>query len=225
MIKKTTAYSALLFVFLLTACEETASSDTVENEVHSSEPVIKTEKVIEATATVALAFEGKITTNESKTSILKVDIYEKGSTSIFQTLEGLELPYESENSFYDTPTFEDLNFDGIPDLRLPESVGNANVYYAYWIYNKSKNSFEKNTEMTLSLPKVNAEKQEIMSFERNSAASYIETTYTYQEGKFITTRIENKEYVEEGKYQSVVQERQEDGTMKEIQNELVEEKE
>lgn len=222
MIKITTVYSVLFLLLMLVACD---SSPSEKNDV----PVEKQENTIATKENPApeklevLAFEGKVTIDEDKESIVKIDVYKKGEAVVFQTLDALELPYEEDNPFFDTPTFEDLNFDGIPDLRMPESLGNANVYYTYWIYNPTSKKFEANTEMTLSLPKINAAKKQIASFERNSAASYVETIYEYQDGKFVIVRIENKDYQDEKKYQSIVQERQEDGTMKEVRNELVEE--
>lgn len=215
MIKRTIVYSALCLFLVTIACNNPTTKEEIQEDT-TSEKVV--EKVVEK-----LDFEGKVTTDRAKESIVQVDIYKKGETSIFQTLKGLELPYQVDNPFFDTPTFEDLNFDGIPDLRMPESVGNANVYYAYWIYNPATKQLEQNTEMTLSLPKVDVSKKQIMSFERNSAASYLETTYAYQNEKFVVTRIESKEYIDENRYQSVVEERQADGTMKEVQNKLIEE--
>lgn len=222
MIKITTVYSVLFLVLMLVACDSSPSEKN-DAPVEKQENTIATKENPAPEKLEALAFEGKVTIDEDKESIVKIDIYKKGEATVFQTLDALELPYEEDNPFFDTPTFEDLNFDGIPDLRMPESLGNANVYYAYWIYNPTSKKFEPNTEMTLSLPKVDAAKKQIASFERNSAASYVETIYEYQDGKFVIVRIENKDYQDEKKYQSIVQERQGDGTMKEVRNELVEE--
>lgn len=222
MTKIITAASTTLLLLMAISCGSNASEDaTTQKEVQEDSTLIKESLIPEKLET--LEFEGKVSTDEAQESIVKIDIYKKGESTVFQTLTDLELPYQTDNPFFDKPTFEDLNFDGIVDLRMPESVGNANVYYAYWIYNPSTKKFEPNKEMTLSLPKVDAAKKQIMSFERNSAASYVETMYTYQNGKFLLTRIENKEYIDENKYQSMVEERQEDGTMKEVQNKLIEE--
>lgn len=212
--------SALFLLLMLVACNPSVSENKTTEEENQADTTRM--EVEPALGIEALDFEGKISTDEGQMSIVKIDIYKKGATDIFQSLTDLALPYEADNSFFDNPTFEDLNFDGIPDLRMPESLGNANVYYAYWIYNPATKKFEKNTEMTLSLPTIDADKNEIMSFERGSAASYLETTYAYQDGKFVAIRIENKEYESEKQYQSIVQERQADGTMKEVRNELVE---
>jgi hypothetical protein len=225
MIKIITVCSVLFFFLMLVACDSPASENNenqekLEEEIQEKTTATKESPTPEKLET--LDFEGKVTTDKGQESIVKIDIYQKGERTIFQTLEGLELPYQVDNPFFDAPTFEDLNFDGIPDLRMPNSLGNANVYYAYWIYNPATKKFEQNTEMNLSLPKVDAAKKQIMSFERNSAASYVETIYEYKDGEFITARIENKDYTDENKYQSVVQERQTDGSMKEVRNELIE---
>lgn len=223
MPKITTLCSVLFLLWMLAACDSpTSENNEVLEEEQGNRAEIFEENPIPEQIEI-LDFEGKVSTDESKMSIVKIDIYEKGTPTIFQTLDALQLPYQEENPFFDRPIFEDLNFDGFPDLRMPKSLGTANIYYAYWIYNPANKKFESNTEMILSLPKVDVVKKEILSFERNSAASYVETTYAYQDGKFLTIRIENKEYTDEKKYQSVVQERQEDGTMKEVRNELVEE--
>jgi len=222
MTKTITFCSVLFFFLMLVSCD----SNTSANHTTQEENTTQEEKQENSTATKesapekleALNFECKIKTDEAANSIVKIDIYKKGENTIFQTLEDLDFFYEKEN-----PTFEDLNFDGIPDLMLLESQGTANVYYAYWIYNPATQKFERNTKMTLSLPKIDAAKKQIMSFERNSAASYVETIYEYKEGEFVTARIENKDYTDENKYQLVVQERQADGSMKEVRNELIEE--
>lgn len=224
MTKIMTICSAFFFLLIGVACENSTSNDNTGQEAVNKESTERKEDLAPKESKV-LKFEGKVTTDDAKESIVKIDIYQNGERAVFQTLNDLELPYQADNPFFDTPTFEDLNFDGIPDLRMPESVGNANVYYAYWIYNPTSKQFEQNTEMSLSLPKVDAAKKQIMSFERNSAASYVETMYTYADGKFVLTRVENKEYIDENKYQSMIKERQEDGTMKEVRNELVEEAE
>lgn len=222
MITKNTCYAAIFSTVSLLACNPSESTQ----ETSTSTPADTIETEVEITKNTAqedpelLVFEGKITTDRAKESISKIDIHLQGKTGIFQTLDDLELPYEEDGP--SMPTFEDLNFDGFPDVRIPKAIGNANIYYAYWIYNPTTQQFEENTDMDLSLPSIDTHKKQILSFERNSAASYVETIYEYQEGKFVATRIENKDYIDEKRYQSVIQERQTDGTMKEIQNKLVE---
>ncbi|BDS11350.1 XAC2610-related protein [Aureispira anguillae] len=217
----TTRISFCLWIpllFLLMTC----NTETKEaNVTEIKEVVEQPEKNMEEEKPEKLEFEGKNIINTDQEIITAIEIRKKGTTEIFQIIKGLELPYQDGNPFFEQPTFEDLNFDGIPDMRMPEAMGNVNVYYAYWIYNSKNQQFERNTEMNLSLPTVDPQKQEIKSSERGSAATYTETIYGVQDGKFIKKSIENRTYSSESTYQSVVQERQEDGSMKEIRNEEV----
>ena len=39
-------------------------------------------------------------------------------------------------------SFEDINFDGVPDLALTTSFGLANLYLDYWVYNTKSNQYD-----------------------------------------------------------------------------------
>lgn len=199
----------LIGLFFVTSCNSEKEQTKIGNEINIP-------KII---------FDGTVILDEMKESITAIHIKKQGTDEVVQIIEDLELPYQEGNPYCEKPTFEDLNFDGIPDLRMPESMGSANVYYIYWIYNPANQKFERNTEMDLCLPTIDAEKKQIQSFSKGSAAEYTETTYGVEKGKFISLKVEDRAYSSETTYHSIIHERQADGTMKKVKDETVEEKE
>ncbi len=64
-------------------------------------------------------------------------------------------------------SFEDINFDGLPDMAITTSFGTANLYLDYWVYVKKENSFmrvgnfsrfvvDENTKTLINTVKINA---------------------------------------------------------------------
>lgn len=214
MYKIRTINLLLLVFYLITACDFTIEQKSDSNKIIGSDK-----------KAIALAFNGKITLDENNESIVAIEIKKQGTDEIIQTIEDIELPYQKGNPACEKPIFEDLNFDGIPDLRMPESIGTANIYYIYWLYNATTKKFERNTEMDLCLPTIDVEKKQIQSFSKGAAAEYTETTYGVENGKFVTLKTEGRAYLSQTTYHIVVHERQADGTMKKVRDATVEEKE
>ena len=87
-----------------------------------------------------------------------------------------------EGSEIDALYVEDVNFDGYDDLRIMKYLpGGANVPYFFWLYDKETDKFveAKEFEVVLS-PQVDAQKKELISRQRVSAAEYVTEYYKPQ---------------------------------------------
>lgn len=87
-----------------------------------------------------------------------------------------------EGSEIDALYVEDVNFDGYADLRIMKYLpGGANVPYFFWLYDKETDKFveAKEFEVVLS-PQVDAQKKELISRQRVSAAEYVTEYYKPQ---------------------------------------------
>lgn len=220
--KSTNLFTFFAFLFII-ACNNN-NSDTTDNIVTDS--VTVENSPILNTVVSPRKFSGKVLVKKDEVST--IEIYEEGQAAVFQTIDtkGMDLHVEMENDFFKEATFLDLNFDGQEDMLVAQSVGNANIYYAYWIFNPTTNLFEANKEMELCLPSVDVEKKQISSNERSSAAKHIRTFYEYHKHNkhFAKVRREEITYQDETTYRIVATELQADGKMKEVQNELLKEK-
>ena len=200
----------------LSACNNPA---TVENNnVAATDTIPKTPEQ----KNESLVLEGEYVVE--KEMITAVIVKKQGSSEVFQKIEGLQLDYMQDHPAYEKPSFEDLNFDGFPDMFVTSSMGNVNVYSDYWLYNPATKQLEQNKDMELCLFEIDKDNQEILSFERSSAAESKQTYYKYKEGKFVKTKIEERTYKNETTYRLVTQELQADGKMKKVKDEVIVEK-
>lgn len=204
---------SLLFLFLMACNEPTSPVDTGETTQDTT-----TEEQAFPVQEIPLSFEAELGTSGEQVTTIKIK--ETMSKQDFQIIENLDLPFEQDNPAC-TIEFIDLNFDGLVDMKYPIAFGNANIYYAYWIYDKENLQFVKNTDMELCLPTIDTDNQEIISQERSSAAEYRTTYYKYTDGKFLKKRIEDKVYQDEKTYNIKIQELQEDGSYKTTEKEGV----
>jgi hypothetical protein len=79
--------------------------------------------------------------------------------------------------------FEDINFDGIPDLAVSTSFGLANLYMDYWTFDKEKDQFVKvgnYARFTL-----HPSDKSLSNTVKTDAATYQENTYTWKSGKLV----------------------------------------
>lgn len=201
----------------LSACNNTASVEN--NNVVTTDTIPKTEEQKQE----PLVLEGEYVVE--KEMITAVVVRKQGSSEIFQKIEGLQLEYILDHPAYEKPSFEDLNFDGFPDMFVTSSIGNVNVYSDYWLYNPATKQLEQSKDMVLCLFEIDKENQQIISFERSSAAESKQTYYQYREGKFVKTKIEDRKYKNETTYRMVTQELQADGQMKKTKDEVITDKE
>lgn len=79
-------------------------------------------------------------------------------------------------------TLADFNFDGSPDLVLPVQFANANTVDAIFFWNPDTLFYEEEPLLLVN-PVPDAEREVINSLARNSASTWIMTTYAYQSGE------------------------------------------
>lgn len=114
------------------------------------------------------------------------------------------------HSFVDTPQviFEDLNFDGYPDLRVPDFDSMANASYTYFEYSPTKRKFLKMSSPVKDLisPKVLYSKKIVKGLSKDGCCLYTVTligedsvkvasfNYTTNIGKYSSTsRVDGSE--------------------------------
>lgn len=82
-------------------------------------------------------------------------------------------------------SFEDLNFDTVPDLAITTSFGTPNLYFDYWIYDSAKKVYIR----VGNFPKftLNNVDQTLTAQVKHSAAQYEHTTYSWNGNKLVKT--------------------------------------
>lgn len=123
-------------------------------------------------------FTGKILTYLSKSMLEKAALKVNGDAEYYllvflKNKKIQEIPLEIEpdtKSIY----LEDFNFDGYPDLQVPEITSGANSSYTIYIYNPEKEEYELAPKeiRNLTNPKVNHDSKEIKSIIRENCCSY-----------------------------------------------------
>ena len=113
----------------------------------------------------------------------KISVYTAGlSRKLLQ-----EIPYDASYlslSDRDRVKVEDLNFDGYMDLKIMASRGQANVYYACWLWDKLRQKFVLHEDLSqLASPNFDAGTKTIFSFTHISATDSVEATYWFRNGK------------------------------------------
>lgn len=79
--------------------------------------------------------------------------------------------------------FEDINFDGIPDIAVSTSFGLANLYMDYWIFDNQKDQFVKignYARFTL-----HPSDKSLSNRVKTDAATYQKNTYTWKSDKLV----------------------------------------
>ena len=218
-------FSSLFILLLLSACAQSVdnslssnSEESVVNDVTSSSADIKDTFIMPELEIEFVIAENQQDIRQEVTALIIKNI---SGNEKFQSIEGLSYELEEGHPAYEKLLNKDLNFDGYKDLIFPKSFGNANIFYDYWLFNPETKLFEKNEEMILSLPSVNIDDKQVISYERGSAADYFETFYEFRSNKFVLVKTQEKHYSAENKYQVIVSELQTDGTMLEVRKEEV----
>jgi hypothetical protein len=77
---------------------------------------------------------------EKMRTATEIEVRKKGEPTLFQRLNGFEaLVQENEQVI-----IEDMNFDGIADVRLLQFLPeNENIPFFYWLFNPDKKKFER----------------------------------------------------------------------------------
>ncbi len=77
---------------------------------------------------------------------------------------------------------EDMNFDGYPDIRLPQVLPvEGSIYFYYWFYDPEQQLFVRNTVLEdFRSPEFNAKSQSIKVYSHQSERQYRVNHYRYQ---------------------------------------------
>ena len=125
-----------------------------------------------------------------------IGITDKTSGKLIQTIVCEENVYDCGPS--DAPNFyiEDMNFDGIEDIRLMEYMPNGpNVPYFFWFYSKELKRFMQSNSMEdITNPVFDQKNKCVVSLWRASASLHGTSTYKYFNGILEIVEETDEEY-------------------------------
>ena len=100
---------------------------------------------------------------ENNTKIVnQIKVFAKGQTTSYQELIG----FQAEVQANEEVSVEDLNFDGIPDIRLMQFLPtDESIAYFYWLYDTQSQQFvrNENLEQQVFSPSVDIENEQLVS--------------------------------------------------------------
>lgn len=108
----------------------------------------------------------------------QIQVIKKGSDQVFQALSG----FEAEVQKNEQVIVEDLNFDGIPDIRLMQFLpSDASIAYFYWLYDANTGRYvrAKSLEEKVFSPIVDIENQVLVSQWRDKNGSFGSDNYAF----------------------------------------------
>ena len=113
---------------------------------------------------------GELQENNTKL-VNQIKVSTKGKSGTYQTLDGFVADVQANEEVI----VEDLNFDGIPDIRLMQFAPiEESITFFYWIYDVGQGKFIRNStleEQVLS-PAVDLENKQLISQWRKKDGSY-----------------------------------------------------
>ncbi len=106
---------------------------------------------------------------------------------------------ELNDCISDTPDFlltvEDMNFDGVKDLRLVRSKGAQNTYYQCYLWKIESASFEQDSVLSgLPSPQVVESEKAVSFYEHISATDYREGQMRYLDENWVLTKETTQSY-------------------------------
>jgi hypothetical protein len=113
---------------------------------------------------------GELQENNTKL-VSQIQVVVKGKNTVYQTLEGFVADVQANEEVI----VEDLNFDGIPDIRLMQFAPiEESITFFYWLYDKGQGKFVRNTalEQQVLSPAVDLENKQLVSQWRQKDGSY-----------------------------------------------------
>ncbi len=104
---------------------------------------------------------GEVQENNTKI-VNRIEVFTKGQTAVFQALED----FEAEVQANEQVSVEDLNFDGVPDIRIMQFLPtDESITYFYWLYDKQEGKFIRNESLEKQVfsPSVDLETKQLVS--------------------------------------------------------------
>ncbi len=80
-------------------------------------------------------------------------------------------------------SFEDINFDGFPDIAITTSFGVANLYLDYWVYVDDENTFRRVGNFSRFV--VDEGNKTLRNSVKINAAEYQDNVYRWEQGGLV----------------------------------------
>lgn len=169
---------------------------------------------------VLLEVHGKAE-NPSRSSFYQADqisIYMTGENGekgeLLQDLK-LKEPTRTPNGTSLGLIIEDMNFDGIPDVRIQSfTTPGPNIPYFCWLWDSKTTSFVENSELEgITSPAFQSADNTIVSQNRGSASSHTESTYRFMNGALTLSKEVQYDFIPEKKTWHVIVREPANGTL------------
>lgn len=116
----------------------------------------------------------------------------------------------------------DMNFDGFPDVCILYSLGMQNIYYDFWLWRPETGTFVFNEALSqVGSPQIDPETKKIHSFVHISAASNVESEYSWVNGELVLMVEIMQEPAPDGSLVKRRSERGADGKMHQVKEEII----
>lgn len=163
----------------------------IEYQVFAQKTITYTDQKFEYKLYIMPYTDVDDSSNNSYCTIQKINIFTKYDKKEIQQLIPVGTYFYCDR---DSVVFSlvDANFDGYNDLQIFDLKGTSGTLYFFWLYNFSKNKFERNSELeALSRPEFDEKSKSIYSSFFNNRSSG-QDTYKYIHGKLtMTERVRN----------------------------------
>ena len=126
---------------------------------------------------------GELQENNTKL-VSQIQVSAKGQNNTYQTLDGFVADVQANEEVIT----EDLNFDGIPDVRLMQFAPiEESITFFYWLYDVNQGKFVRNTELEEQVlsPAVDLENKQLISQWRKKDGSYGADYFEFQNNNSI----------------------------------------
>lgn len=129
--------------------------------------------------------------------------YENGAVIIsdteMNTLLTVSVDVPIDSSMSKEVLRDDYNFDGYTDFSIMYNQGNANSYYYFWLYDKTRHNYIRSDALSnIPSPRFDKQTESISSYDHISASDNIDALYVWQDGVLKLVRRKVRESVEDG---------------------------
>ena len=148
---------------------------------------------------------GELKENNTKL-VNQIQVSTKEQNGVYQTLDGFVADVQTNEEVI----VEDLNFDGISDIRLMQFAPiEESVTFFYWLYDVGKGEFVRNIQLEEQVlsPAVDVENKQLVSQWRKKDGSYGADYFEFQNNQHIKlVKKESNIPHESTKYLKIIEE-------------------
>jgi hypothetical protein len=130
-----------------------------------------------------------------------ISVQREGEAQPLQRIDGLDTQTPVVDG---QPLVEllDMDFDGLADLRLvAERPAGPNTPYLHWLWNATSQRFTANAALdTLTAPRFDAAKRQVVATWRDGPARYGEDTHVWRDGQLQPLQRSERVYSAPGRY-------------------------